>query len=72
MPINYDIETDYLYQKGFEVGYKRGLEIARKKLLEKRIEKLLVSKLLSPEQIAETFKVSLKHVLQIKQRLDAK
>ncbi len=27
MPIKYDIETDYLYQKGFEKGYKIGYKI---------------------------------------------
>jgi len=39
MPITYDIETDYLYNKGIEKGIERGIEKGIKKGIKKGVEK---------------------------------
>ena len=58
MPITYDIETDYLYNKGIEKGVEKGIE--------KLIINLIQNSSMSAEEIAQATKVPLDKVLQIK------
>jgi hypothetical protein len=41
MPIIYDIESDYLYKKGFEKGLEKGIENGLKIAKEREVKKFL-------------------------------
>ena len=41
MPIKYDIESDYLYKKGFEKGIEKGIENGLKIAKEREVKKFL-------------------------------
>jgi predicted transposase YdaD len=77
MPITYDIETDYLYNKGIakglEKGLAKGLEKGREEGIEKKTQ-VFVMNLLSEtdmgiEQIAKVADVSVSLVTELKQTL---
>jgi len=66
MPITYDIDTDYLYNKGVEKGVEKGIQEGIEKGIEKLIINLLRNSSMSPEEIARTTKIPLEKVLEIK------
>ena len=74
MPITYDINTDYLYNKGVAKGKREGkrqgkLEAKREGMREGMrtiILNLLQNSSMTPEEIAKVTKVPLKEVLRIK------
>jgi predicted transposase YdaD len=73
MPITYDIETDYLYNKGIAKGLEKGLEKGREEGIEKKTQ-VFVMNLLSEtdmgiEQIAKVADVSVSLVRELKRNL---
>lgn len=65
MPIVYDLETDIRFIQGMNKGEARGNE----KTLNDNIKQLLLSNLLTVVQIAETLKVPIAKVENIKKSL---
>ena len=62
MPIDFDIETSYLFKKGEKKGEKRGIDNTIKNLLKQ-------NKLSIPE-IAEVANVKESYVLKLKEQLE--
>ena len=81
MPILFDIETDFLYLKGyqkgyeqgFKIGYERGLQIGFKKWENHKngmlVEKLILESRLNNQQIAKFVEVTEAFVLSIQKHL---
>jgi hypothetical protein len=65
MPITYDIETDYLYNKGIAKGLERGIE----KQTQAFVLNLLSETDMSIEQIAKVADVSASMVMELKKNL---
>jgi len=78
MPITYDIETDYLYNKGIEKGIEKGVEKGIQQGIEKGIErekiiiikKALTKKKLTIEEIADLADVSVDLVITIRSQIN--
>ena len=62
MPITYDIDTDYLYNKGIKKGMEKGME--------ELIVNLLQNSSMSSEEIAKVTKVPLEKVIEIKESIE--
>jgi predicted transposase YdaD len=71
MPITYDIDTDYLYQKGIKKGITKGREEGREEEKRTIIISLLQNSSLSAEEIAHATQVPLEKVLHIRDTLSA-
>ena len=73
MPILFDIETDFLYLKGYQKGFEQGLQIGIEKWTYRKnamlIEKLILEGRLNKKQIAEFVEVTEAFVLSIQKRL---
>jgi len=69
MPIVYDLETDIRFIQGMNKGEIKGEEKGAKRTIDNTIKQLLLSNLLTSSQIAETLKVSLEQVENIKKNL---
>ncbi len=82
MPITYDIETDYLYNKGIERGIERGIKKGVEKGIQQGIEKgierekiiiikkALTKKKLTIEEIADLADVSVDLVITIRSQIN--
>ncbi len=66
MPITYDINTDYLYNKGVAKGKREGKKEGKREGMRTIILNLLQNSSMTPEEIAKVTKVPLKEVLRIK------
>jgi hypothetical protein len=66
MPITYDIETDYLYNRGIEKGELKATERERHRANIKEVKNLLVYTDFSSKKIAEIVEVSIEFVEEIK------
>lgn len=64
MPITYDIETDYLYQKGIAKGVEKGIEVGEQKL-KSVIREMAKNPALSLEQIARYTLTSVSYVQEV-------
>ena len=69
MPILFDIETDFLYLKGFEKGLQIGIEKWKNHKNAMLVEKFLIESLLDTKRIAEFVEVTEAFVLSIQNRL---
>jgi len=64
MPITYDVETDYLYNKGIKKGIERGIEQTN----EKAVLFALRASSVSDQEISEQLEVSLEFIQQVRQK----
>lgn len=69
MPIVYDLETDIRFIQGMNKGEAKGEARGKEKALNDNIKQLLLSNLLTVAQIAETLKVPIAKVENIKNSL---
>lgn len=70
MPITYDIETDYLYNKGIEKGIERGILKGIESKTEMFVLRLLSETDMSNEQIAKLADVGVNFVEELNKTLD--
>ena len=66
MPIDFDIETSYLFKKGEKIGEKKG----EKRVIDNTIKNLLKQNKLSIPEIAEVANVKESYVLKLKEQLE--